>query len=123
MKFNLTHETFLPDIIRNFPGASEINIFDILLVSIIYNLIPFLLSLVSYFPIFWTINKLIKNKKLRLIITGFVLTSTTLILYFAFNGYNLNLMKSEILSWILTYSISMILYYSLNFQSDEIFNE
>lgn len=125
MKFNLTNETFLPDTIRNFPGASKSNISDVLLVSIIYNLIPFLFSLVYYFPIFWSIKRLIKNKKIRLIITGFVLTSITLVVYVVLNGDNSNfihLMKAEILSWILTYSISMILYYKLNFQSDKIFN-
>lgn len=124
MKFNLTHETFLPDTIRSFPGASRTAISDILLASIIYNLIPFFFSLVSYFPIFWIIKRFIKNKKFRLLITGFILTSTTLILYFVLNGYNPNfihLKKAEILSWILTYSISMILYYKLNFQSDTIF--
>ncbi|MFT3919761.1 hypothetical protein [Cloacibacterium sp.] len=118
MKYNLTNETFLPSMISNFPSATKVSFFNMILGSLLYSLPALLLSLIIYFPIFWVFNKVIKNQIIRLIVTGFVLTLTTPLLYIFYNGYEQKLnhfYNAEIISWLITFCFSMYFYYTVNF--------
>ncbi len=117
MKFNLTNETFSPSMISNFPGATKITFSDIILGSFLYSFAAMAFSLVFYFPIYWILKKTLNNKNFRLIFTGFVLTSSTPLLYIFFNGYDEHLKHlyiAEIISWILTFVISILFYFVVN---------
>ncbi|GEP52143.1 hypothetical protein FNO01nite_28150 [Flavobacterium noncentrifugens] len=118
MKFNLTNESFLPDTMKNFPGATKMQFVDMISASVFYNLIPLFFSFILYYPIVYAINKLIKNNSIvKLVLAGFTLTSTTPLLYLFFNNYKHNdyyMLKAETISWIFVYSISITLYVFLN---------
>lgn len=120
MKYNLTNETFLPSMISNFPGATKVSFFNMILGSLLYSLPALLLSLIIYFPIFWVFNKLIKNQIIRLIVTSFVLTLTTPLLYIFYNGYEQKLnhfYNAEIISWVFTFIFSIFFYCIVNIKN------
>lgn len=117
MKFNLTNETYLPETIRNFPGAPNMNLWNMITASLFYNFIPLFISLILYFPIVYGIKKLMLPIKLRLIGTAFALTLTTPILYIIFNGYKHNdyyQLWAETIAWTLCFLFSMGFYYFVN---------
>ena len=79
MRFNLTGETFLPEMIRNFPEASKMTLADMIAASLFYNIIPIAVSFVTYFIIYFSIKKLFgKTTTASLLVTGFILTLTHL---------------------------------------------
>ena len=123
MKYNLTNETFLPETISNFPGATSVTFLDMISASLFYNIIPLLFSMISYFFIFFIISKMfLKKSNLSVNVIGFVLTCTTPILYLIFNGWKHNdyyQTRAEIISWFLCFLISMTMYYLLNYKSNK----
>lgn len=118
MKYDLTNESYLSENLSNFPEAHDINFLDMLLAAIFYNLLPMIISFISYFPIVWLIRKLLKNStKLRLIITGVVLTGTTPLIYWWASDWKHNSyyqVNAETISWTLTFLLSTLTYYLLN---------
>jgi hypothetical protein len=118
MKYNLTNETYLPETISNFPGAPKMTFGNMISASLFYNIIPLTASFVLYYPIVFLANKLFKKKTiLSLILTGFTLTATTPILYFAFSGWKHNdyyLKNAEMIAWTLCFLVSIMTYVLLN---------
>lgn len=118
MKYNLTSETYLPETIRYFPGAPDMTFVNMIGASLFYNIIPLLVSLVTYYFIVSLMRKLFKKvSSLSLITTGFVLTLTTPLLYFALSGWKHNdyyLIKAEVIAWVLCFVISIVSYYQFN---------
>jgi hypothetical protein len=120
MKYNLTNETYLAETIRNFPGAPEMTILDMLIASIYLNIISLIISFVIYYPIVFIFKKILpKHTVIRLIVTGIFLTLTTPVFYFWASGWAHNdyyLKKAKIIAWILTFLISIIVYFIFNKQ-------
>ena len=118
MRYNLTNETHLTEVMGDFPGATEMTWEVMLRSSWIYNIIPLVVSLILYYPIVYVVRKLVKpTNLLSLTITGFFLTLTTPILYVAFAIYKpfdnqVNLAES--ISWTLCFVCSISLYIMLN---------
>lgn len=118
MKYNLTNETYLPETISNFPGAPDMTIVNMIGASLFYNIIPLLASFVLYYPIVYSTRKVFKRKSIiSLVVTGFVLTITTPLIYFALSEWKHNDYYSktaEIIAWILCFTLSIITYIGLN---------
>ncbi|MDX1349669.1 MAG: hypothetical protein R3279_05450 [Putridiphycobacter sp.] len=117
MKYNLTDETYLPDTMKYFPGAPTMSFWNIVSASVFYNLIPIIVSAVLYYPIVQGLKNLLPKSKLRLIITGFVLTLTTPILYLVLSGFKHNdyyQLFAESIAWILCFIASIAFYYLIN---------
>lgn len=116
MKFNLTNETFLPETIKNFPGAANVSIVDMLMVALFYNFIPIIISCILYYPIVLLGRKVFNTKNnFQILSTAFLLSITTPIFYIF--GYKIELdtmKKAEVVSWILTFVISISTYYLFN---------
>ena len=118
MKYNLTNETYLPETISNFPGAPKMTFGNMISASLFYNIIPLIASFLLYYPIVYLTKKLSAKKNvLSLILTGFTLTATTPILYFAFSEWKHNdyyLKTAEIIAWSLCFIVSIMTYILLN---------
>ena len=118
MKYNLTNESHLTEVMGDFPGATEITWEVIISASLFYNIIPLVVSIILYYPIVYVVRKLVKQTNLfALITTAFCLTLTTPILYVAFAIYKpfdnqVNLAES--ISWTLCFLSSVSLYIMLN---------
>ena len=117
MKFNLTNETFLPKTISEFPAASRMSFSEMIFATLFYNWIPILISFIIYYPILLLGKKISKfhNSKYVILFIGFLLSLTTPLIYFF--GYKIDLFsmkKAEIISWILTFILSISTYYFLN---------
>ncbi|MCD1115277.1 hypothetical protein [Chryseobacterium turcicum] len=116
MKFNLTNETFLPETTKYFSGVSQANIVDMLMAALFYNFIPIIISCILYYPIVLLGRKIFNRKNnLQVLSTAFLLSITTPIIYIF--GYKMELdtmNKAEIISWILTFVISVSIYYLSN---------
>lgn len=118
MKYNLTNESHLTDVMSDFPVATEMTWEVIISASLFYNIIPLLVSLIIYYPIVYVVTKLVKQTNLfSLITTGFFLTLTTPILYVAFAIYKpfdnqVNLAES--ISWALCFICSISFYIIFN---------
>jgi hypothetical protein len=115
MKYNLTNETYLPEITRNFPGAPEMTFASILTATFMMNIIPLGLSALTYYPIVIGIKKLFGQVTLfSLLLTGTILTLTTPLIYLIANGTVPFKYNSQIISWILSYLLSLTTYLLLN---------
>lgn len=118
MKYNLTNETYLPETISNFPGAPEMTLISMIGATLFYNIIPLVLSLLTYYPIVYLSKKLFKTTNpLSLTIAGFFLTLTTPIIYLALSEWKHNdyyLKTAEMIAWSLCFISSIITYYLLN---------
>ena len=118
MKYDFTNETYLPETISNFPGAPKMTFGDMISASLFYNIIPLLASFLLYYPIVYSAKKFFKQKSiLSLMLTGFILTATTPIIYFAFSELKHNdyyLKSAEIIAWTLCFIISIMTYFLLN---------
>jgi hypothetical protein len=118
MKYNLTNESHLTEVVGDFPGATEMTWEVMISVSLFYNIIPLVVSLILYYPIVYVVRKLVKpTNLLSLTITGFFLTLTTPILYVAFAIYkpfNNQVNLAESISWTLCFASSISLYIMLN---------
>ena len=121
MKFDLTNETFLPETIREFPGATDSTFGNIISASFFYNWIPILVSFILYYPLVLIGSKIIAKKSTsQLLLIGLLLSLSTPLIYIF--GYKIDIesMKNaEIISWILTFALSILAYYFLNNQSVE----
>lgn len=118
MKYNLTNESHLSEVVGDFPGAIEITWEVMISASLFYNIIPLIVSLILYYPIVYAVRKLVKQTNLfSLTTTGFFLTLTTPIFYVAFAIYkpfdnHVNLAES--ISWALCFICSIGFYIMLN---------
>ena len=124
MKYNLTSETALERTLNNHPGISDWSLLSIVQGSLFYNLTTMFVSLILYFPIVYLVRNLIPNRpKVRLILTGFVLTATTPIYYLFLNEWRQNpyyLPKAERFAWVLCFVISIAFYFLINNKKIEI---
>ena len=83
MKFNLTNETFLPESVRNFPGASRVKFSDLIMVTIFYNCIPVIVSFILYYPIVLFGRTLFKKQDFKqTLFIAFLLSITTPLILF-----------------------------------------
>ncbi len=117
MKYNLTNETYLPETISDFSEASDMGFWNMISASLFYNIIPMIVSLILYLPIVYGLKKLIAKRNLRLILTGFVLTTTTPILYLILSNWRHNdyyQTKAEFIAWTLCFITSILFYYFVN---------
>jgi hypothetical protein len=118
MKYNITNETYLPQTINSMPKASEFAFIDIISASLFYNLIPLIVSIITYIPIVYLLRRMLKTKSvLSLIVTGTILTLTTPIFYLIIRGLKHNdyyQKTAETIAWILCFLISISTYYLLN---------
>ncbi len=115
LRFNLTGETYLPDMARYFPAAPNLTISEVLAASLFYNIIPLLVSFVTYFFIYFGVQKLFsKTTNLSLLLTGFVLTLTTPIVYILLGGFNPFTNKASGLALVLWFIASIATYYWFN---------
>ena len=116
MKNNLTNETYLPETISNFPGASKMTFGNIISATLFYNWIPILISLIIYYPIVLSVRKVLPIENIKqILIIGILLSLTTPLIHIF--GYNVDLntmKKAEIISWIATFILSISTYYFLN---------
>ena len=116
MKYNLTNETYLPETISDFPGASKMTFGNIISATLFYNWIPILISLIIYYPIVLSVRKVLPIENIKqILIIGILLSLTTPLIYIF--GYNVDLntmKKAEIISWIITFILSISTYYFLN---------
>ena len=107
MKFDLTNETFLPETIREFPGATDSTFGNIISASFFYNWIPILVSFILYYPLVLIGSKIIAKKSTsQLLLIGLLLSLSTPLIYIF--GYKIDIesMKNaEIISWILTFAL------------------
>jgi hypothetical protein len=114
MKYNLTNETFLPEMIRDFPGASDMTFGDIFVASLFMNVVPLVVSTLTYYPIYLGIKTLFKRVTIfSLIITGIIMTATTPLVYLI-TGVTLLKYNSQIISWALCFVLSLTTYLLLN---------
>jgi hypothetical protein len=124
MKYNLTSESALEQVLNNHPNISDWSFWSIVYGSIFYNLTTIIISLISYFPIVYTFKKLISKKhKIRIVTTGFFLTATTPIYYLVVNDWKHNdyyLPNAELTAWILCFIISIGTYYLLNNRNEKL---
>ena len=123
MKFNLTNETFLPKTISEFPAASQMSFSEMIFATLFYNWVPILISFVIYYPIVLLGKKVLKfdNNKYEILFIGLLLSLTTPLIYVF--GYKIDLYsmkKAEIISWILTFILSISTYYFLNKPKNDI---
>lgn len=117
MKYNLTKETYLPDTISNFPGASDVSLINIISMSFFYSFIPIVISFILYYPIVSFIKSLIDEKKIKLYITGFALTLITPLFHLIMSDFKHNdyyQSKAESIAWILCFVCSIGFYYFVN---------
>jgi membrane-associated HD superfamily phosphohydrolase len=118
MKYDLTNETYLPKTLSNFPGAPDMTLLSMVEASLIYNLIPLIISLITYYPIVYLTKKLLKTQNwLSLITAGFILTLTNPLIHIIANkGVHNNYYETtaEIIAWTLCFIISILTYYLLN---------
>lgn len=123
MKYNLTNETYLPETISNFPGSPNMSLWNMFSVTIFYNWIPIIISLILYYPIVYGFKKLITQKNLRLILTGFVLSLSTPIFYLIMSNWKHNeyyQVTAEVIAWTLCFVTSIGFYYGVNKRSENI---
>ena len=116
MKYNLTNETYLPETISNFPGAPKMTFGNIISATLFYNQIPIIISIIIYYPIVLLVRKVLPIENIKqILIIGILLSLTTPLIYIF--GYNVDLntmKKAEIISWIITFILSISTYYFLN---------
>lgn len=118
MKYDLTNETFLPEAVREFPGAVNTTFGNIIFASLFYNWIPVIISFITYYPIVLLGRKIHTEKNnFQLLLIGFLLSVTTPLIYIF--GYKIeiySMKKAEIISWILTCTVSILSYFIFNRQ-------
>ena len=83
MKYNITNETFLPAAQRNFPGATDMQLSDMLLTTLFYFWPAILISFATYYIIFLFVKPVLNSNTVwSNLIIGFLLSLTTPILFF-----------------------------------------
>ncbi len=88
MRFNLTDDTYLPGMIRNFPDASKMTLADLTAASLFYNILPVAISFLTYDPIYYIIKKIFgRTTTVSLFVTAFIITLTTPLCYILSGGY------------------------------------
>ena len=127
MKYNLTSETALADVLKNNPNITNWSFVSIIQGSIFYNLTTLIVSLVTYFPIVYLMKRLIDNNHtIKIILTGFILTATTPIYYLFLTDWKHNnyyMPNAERIAWILCFVLSIGFYYLANRTNKSKLNE
>lgn len=118
MKYNITNETFLPAAQRNFPGATDMQLSDMLLTTLFYFWSAILISFATYYIIFLFVKPVLNSNNVwSNLIIGFLLSLTTPILFFYMSNWKWNYYyesKAGSIAWVLYFIISVILYHFLN---------
>ena len=114
LKFNLTHETYLPEMVNYFPGAPDMSIGDIMIGTLTLSTLPLMLSVLTYYPIYLGIKKLFGQTTIfTLLATATVLTLTTPLLYLITGSVPLKY-NAQIIPWILCFVLSLTTYLLFN---------
>lgn len=118
MKYNLTGEILLPSAKSNFPGATDMKFVDMLAATLFYFWPAIIVSFATYFVILFFCNKLlIDNSIFSKLLTAFLLSLSTPILFMYMNKWKWNdyyEIKAGIISWISYFTISILMYIFLN---------
>ena len=115
LKFNLTNETYLPEMVSIFPGAPNMTIGDIITGALILSTLPLMASLLTYYPIYLGIKKLFgQTTIMTLLATATLLTLTTPLLYLIMGGTIPLKFNAQIISWILCFVLSLTSYLLFN---------
>lgn len=115
LRFNLTGETYLPGMLSSFPEASNMTFAEMVGASLFYSILPLFVSFATYFIIYFLINKLFGQRSTAsLLLTGFLLTLTTPLLYIMMEGYTPFRYQAEVWAWALCFLFSISTYYCLN---------
>jgi hypothetical protein len=115
MRFNLTGETFLPQMIKNFPEASKMTLVDMVITSVICNMLPIALSLVTYYFFYWIVKKIFgRTTTLSILITALLLATTTPISLIVFGKVKLLDLKATTWAFSLSFLISIAMYFLFN---------
>lgn len=105
----------MPAMVRYFPGAPNLTISEMLAASLFYNIIPLLVSLVTYFFIYIGVQNLFgKTTDLSLLVTGFLLTLTTPIVYILLDGFKPFTNKASAFALVFWFTASIATYYWFN---------
>jgi hypothetical protein len=101
--------------VSNFPEVPNMTLAEMVAASLFYSIIPLLLSFVTYFIIYFAVKKLFgRTTTFSLLLTGFLLTLTTPLLYIFMEGYTPFRYKAEVWAWTLCFVFSIWTYYCLN---------
>jgi hypothetical protein len=115
MRFNLTGETYLPKLVSDFPEAPSMTLAEIVAASLFYSIVPLVLSFATYFIIYFAVKKLFKRTTtFSLLLTGFLLTLTTPLLYIFMEGYSPFRYEAEAWAWALCFLFSIGTYFCFN---------
>ncbi|MCG9900927.1 MAG: hypothetical protein MH132_13065 [Hydrotalea sp.] len=115
MRFNITGETFLPEMVSSFPGAPDLTLGDMLAAAFFYNIIPLVTSFITYLFLYFGIQKIFgRTTTISIIVTGFVLTMTTPLVYILSDSYKPFQYKADVWAWVLCFTFSMTTYFLLN---------
>lgn len=115
MRFNLTGETYLPKMVSDFPEAPNMTLAEMIAASLFYSIIPLVLSFATYFIIYFAVKKVFRQTStFSLLLTGFLLTLTTPLLYIFMEGYSPFRYKAEVWAWTLCFLFSIGTYYCFN---------
>ena len=115
LKFNLTHETYLPDMVGYFPGAPDMTIGDIMIGTLTVSTLPLMVSVLTYYPIYLGIKKLFgQTTIITLLATATILTLTTPLVYLIAGGSIPVKYNAQIIAWILGLFLSLTTYLLFN---------
>lgn len=118
MKYNIINETFLPAAQRNFPGATDMQLGDMLMATLFYFWPAIVVSFGTYYIILLFAKCIFKtNNQVTNVLTGFLLSSTTPMLLFFMSKWKWNNYyesKAGSIAWILYFIISILIYLLLN---------
>jgi hypothetical protein len=101
--------------VRYFPAAPNLTFSEVIAGCLFYNIIPLIVSFITYFFIYYGIEKLFGGKStFSIFVTAFILTVTTPIVYFVSGGFEPFKYKASIWALILSFAVSIVTYYWLN---------
>ncbi|RYZ50719.1 MAG: hypothetical protein EOP49_13405 [Sphingobacteriales bacterium] len=114
LRFNVTGETFSADTRANFPEAPHMKFTDMLAASIIYNILPILVSSVIYFVLYFILPRPFERAPRSSVLSiGILFSFTTPIVYLA-AGANPFKSATTVLALLISTMISISGYYFFN---------
>jgi hypothetical protein len=115
LKFNLTNETYLPEMVGYFPGAPNMTWEGIMIGTLTLSKLPLLVSVLTYYPIYLGVKKLFgQTTIITLLATATILTLTTPVVYLIIGGKIPLKYDAEIISWTLCIVLSLTTYLLFN---------
>jgi hypothetical protein len=121
LKYNLTHETYLPETVNYYPAAPSVGFGEIIVYAFLLSIIPMFVSFIIYAPIILLVDKLYKSVSYISLFTSAILLSlTTPIVYIVTATHNTLIYADEstkvtkIVALLVTFILSIVLYVFLN---------